>query len=569
VAALRLLLERAGQIVTPLQLRQSLWGNLHVTEDSVPKCVSSLRARLEPEDCIQTVYKRGYRLTVEVRPYGGTPASTLPRLAILPFATEFSVPEHLGWSIAEETMARLTGARHPAVSVLAQDSIFTLAHRGLCAHEIGTMLRADLVLTGTLRTLPGRYRLRAEMIRVLDGTRIWVEDLLVERNRIAGLALELFNRLTFRMNAGQELVPVSGPGRGVRPRALGWNDASLTISAAASPDSERTAGSEQREAYEIFQRAHFEWQTLERHRMQDGLQHLLRATDLDPSLVAARVDLVNLCVTQAFFGFMAPAVAAEIVRSASQPLAVLHGPARAMLPGAGWVSFHVDHDLPTALWAFSQSSDLPHDPWTTRARVMFALSRHRFGEAIELLRAVIELDPFSAWLQARLAWALHLNGQAAESVECVRHLIAQFPEHESVRLYGAIILSFNGEAARGVELASGLAQRLPYFDLATAVHAYALACANRGDEARAILERLQWLSRERFVLSSFTPAVYVALGDYQAALAEIQSSAKSRCPWFFQMLADPRLKPLRGNPEFEELRGILAHMEAEAATGLE
>ena len=30
------------------------------------------------------------------------------------------------------------------------------------------------------------------------------------------------------------------------------------------------------------------------------------------------------------------------------------------------------------------------------------------------------------------------------------------------------------------------------------------------------------------------------------------------------MLADPRLKPLHGRPEFEQMRGILAKMEAEA-----
>jgi len=48
LAALRLLLAHAGQIVSPLQLRQALWGDVHVTADSVPKCLSSLRARLEP-----------------------------------------------------------------------------------------------------------------------------------------------------------------------------------------------------------------------------------------------------------------------------------------------------------------------------------------------------------------------------------------------------------------------------------------------------------------------------------------------------------------------------------------
>ncbi|MGP8174828.1 MAG: winged helix-turn-helix domain-containing tetratricopeptide repeat protein [Terracidiphilus sp.] len=620
LAALRFLVAHAGQIVSPLQLRQALWGNVHVTADSVPKCLSSLRARLEPEKCIQTVYKRGYRFSAEVTRHGAETVSALPRLAILPFAAAFTLPEHLGPIIAEETITLLTNEPHPVVSVLARDSVFTLASRGLTAHQIGEMLKADLVLTGTLRELPSQFRLRAEMIRVEDGAQLWVEDLLVPQSQIAGLESELVKRLVFRLSTG---VPGDGslsqwwstgvPGDAQMEPTLSqrWNTEDLSISAAAAPalDSESAprhrrpqrqvfvagvehrgpqrqnlvAGAENLEAYKIFQRAHYEWQTMQRHRMQDSLQHLLRAIELDPSLMAARVDLVNLCVTQAFYGYMPPAVAASQVRRAAESGSPATGLGRwgdesgssatphlplspeALLPGLGWVSFHVDHDLPAALQAFSLSAHLPHDPWTTRLRVMFALSRHRFAEAIEMLRAVIQLDPFSPWLHARLAWALHLAGQAAESVECIRHALSLFPDNEGAHLYGSMILAFNGEAARGTGLAQDLAQRLPHFDLATAVQAYALAREGRADEARAILERLQWLSRERFVLNSFTPAVYVALGDLDAALAELRASAGARCPWFFQMLADPRLKPLHARPEFQEMRAVLTRMEAAAA----
>ncbi len=66
LAALKLLLAQAGQIVTHQQLKKALWGDVHVTDDSVPKCMSSLRELLAPDDCIQTVYKRGYRLFIEV-----------------------------------------------------------------------------------------------------------------------------------------------------------------------------------------------------------------------------------------------------------------------------------------------------------------------------------------------------------------------------------------------------------------------------------------------------------------------------------------------------------------------
>jgi DNA-binding winged helix-turn-helix (wHTH) protein len=550
LAALRLLLSHAGQIVTPLQLKQALWGDVHVTADSVPKCLSSLRARLEPDACIQTVYKRGYRLSAQVRPQGAAPAGALPRLAILPFAPEYGVPEHLGSTLAEGTMARLTGARHRFVSILAQDSVFTLSRRGLTAHQIGQALKADMVLAGTLRALPSHFRLRAEMIRVADGTQIWVEDLLVERSRIGGLESELVSRLAFRM--GSELPA----GHGDRPSPQDG----LSIAAAAKQED----GPRSREAYETFQRAHYEWQTLQRHRMQDGLQHLTRATELNPSLIPARVDLVNLSVTQAFYGYMPPAAAADLVRRTAKAIPDLSVRAQAMLPALGWVSFHADHDLHAALSAFSLSAHLPHNPWVTRARSMFALSRHRFAETIELLSAAIHQDPYAPWLQARLAWTLHLAGQAEASVEQTEKTLALFPEHGGANLYGAAILAYNGEAARGTRLAQDLAHRLPFFDLATAVHAYTLACEGRSDEARGILERLQWLSRERFVLSSFTPAAYVALGQHDAALAELRNSAEARCPWFFQMLADPRLKPLHGRPEFDKLCAILPCMESAA-----
>ncbi|HXR40511.1 MAG TPA: winged helix-turn-helix domain-containing protein [Terracidiphilus sp.] len=585
LAALRLLLAHAGQIVTPLQLKQALWGNVHVTADSVPRCLSSLRARLQPDDCIQTVYKRGYRLVGEVRRFAAPPATDLPRLAIPPFATRVGVPEHLGTAIAEETIARLSNARRPLAYVLARDSVFTLALRGLTAQQIGEALKADLVLVGTLRAFPTLFLLRVEMIRIVDGIQIWVEDLFVDRSKITGSETELINRLNFRLGSVS-----TGSVAGVAPVAreavlpaeaadalptlqdtqalassLKWGAEARSISAAAGPEPESESSPMRREAYEAFLRGHHEWQTLQRHRMQDGLQHLMRATELDPSLIAAKVDLAHLCVTQALYGFMSPAAAADLVHRTAESVPDFPLQGESILPALAWVNFHFDHDLPGALWAFELSAHLPHDPSITRARSTFALSRRRFPEAIALLRAAIQLDPFSPWLQCRLAWAYHLSGQAEESVAQIERVVRLFPEHEGTAFYGSLILAFNGDPVRAAQLGQNLVQREPYLDLAAACHAYALACGGRTTEAQAILERLQWLSRERYVLKTFTPAVYVALGDLDAALTELRAANEARCPWFFQMLADPRLKPLHGQPEFEQLQAILSRMEATAA----
>ena len=196
---------------------------------------------------------------------------------------------------------------------------------------------------------------------------------------------------------------------------------------------------------------------------------------------------------------------------------------------------------------------------------MFSLSRYRFAEAIAMLRAALQQDPYAPWLHSRLAWAFHLDGQAEESVRQTRHALALFPDNEGAAFYGAMILACNGEAAHAAELAQNLVKLSPYFDLASAVHAYALACDGRPSDARAILERLQWMSRERFVLNAFNAAVHVALGDHDAAIAELRTANQIIGAWFFQMLADPRLKPLRSHPEFVEMQSILPRMEAAAA----
>lgn len=551
LAALRLLLTRAGRIVTPQEMRKVLWGEVHVSPDSVTKCVSSLRARLQLEDCIQTVYKRGYRFTANVVQHAGGAEFERLRLAIVPFATGQGVPQYLGSSVAEETAAGLTQARHPVVSVLAQDSVLTLAGRGLSAKQIGAALHADFVLTGIIRAIPSQYRLVAEMIRVRDGVQVWAEDVLVSRRRIAGLELELAARLNFRLNTALATrLPV--------PETEGF---SIAASAQPTAGEAQDQGEQLLQAYESFQSGRQQWRSMQPHNMQESVEHLSRAIELDPSLNGARVDLANVCVAQAIYGYMDPALAAATARNAAEPIA---GQAVAILPALGWISFHYDHDLQSALQAFALSSHLPHDPWTTRARSFFALSRQRFDEAIQILRDAIALDPFSPWLHGRLAWALHLAGNTQESLAQALHALEQFPHEVPANFYGSLVLAYNGEAKRAVEIAQNVESRMPQLDLALSAEAYALARQGRVEEARGVLEQIEWRSRERFTLTAFNPAVYVELGAPDEALKVLRASMESRCPWFFQMLADPRLKSLRGRPDFEELRAVPAHMEAQA-----
>ena len=122
------------------------------------------------------------------------------------------------------------------------------------------MLHAELLLTGQLLATPGRHRLRAEMIRVEDGAPLWVEDLIAEREQMVELAGELVSRVI--RGCTRERFPF-------RPRPR------RRLKRETSPA--------QREAHDLYLRAHHEWQSMERHRMQDAMGRLLRAIELDPA----------------------------------------------------------------------------------------------------------------------------------------------------------------------------------------------------------------------------------------------------------------------------------------------
>ena len=130
-------------------------------------------------------------------------------------------------------------------------------------------------------------------------------------------------------------------------------------------------------------------------------------------------------------------------------------------------------------------------------------------------------------------------------------------------------MSLNGRADKAAKIAGELVRRAPYFDIASAAYAYALARNGQRGEAQEVLERLQWLGRERFVLRTFTAAAFAEMGSVEEAVEELHAADANRCPWFFQQLADPRLEPLQGHPAFEQMKQALAKMESAVAENLE
>ncbi len=537
LAALRVLLANPNRIVSPSQFKEILWPDVHVTADSVPRCLSSLRSHLGPGVQIRTIYKSGYRLESPVHRHAAAPQDTLPRLAILPFTIGLCVPEHLGPAIAEEAATHLAALQPPIVRVLPRDSILALTALGLAADEIGRKLAADLVLAGTLQASTLFLRLRVEMIRTSDGAQIWFEDLLAPRERPALLVQRLLDRLANRLGGR---VPLS-----------------LSASIEDVADEESAAV-----AFDAFLLGRFEAQSGDPNRMSHAIELLRKAADFNRDTLAAHLELVQLTIDQCLFGYSSPLDAADQIRPTADSIPETAPSSSAILPALGWIMFHVEHQLPFALRMLNGESPVDHSGWPTELRVMLALSRRRFDEAEIFLDHALRDDPFAPTLHILLAWTHHLAGDTKTSLNQAQQCLDLFPRDERAQLCAAIIFAFNYDSRNAADLAHDVSQRRPNLDIAAAVEAYALARAGRRKEATTILERLQWSGRERYVLRAFTAAAYAELGDIDGAIAELQAAEQARCPWFFQTLADPRLKSLHGNCEFIRMRQHLESMEA-------
>jgi len=562
---LRLLIARAGQVIPAKEIREAVWGEVHVSTDSLPRCISSLRTRLDSPDCIQTLYKRGYRFNLPVTSSPAERSSakfverraarfcSVSRLAILPFATGGGVPEYFGPGIAEQTIFRLSRTRNGVVDVVARDSVFNLAMRGGTAQEVATELFADLAITGTIVALPQHFRLRAEMIRVVDATQLWSEDFLVPHDLLSHADIRLARQITARIRdvfVGPVAPVISRP---------------LSPSAAAST---RHNGARRSQAYALYMQACAQWNTLELHQMQDAIRGFHQAIDLDESLLAARVRLMHAYLEHSSLGYMRADLAAELARKQaeivqSQSQSTNGHSVHAAL---GWIHCHHDRDFASARTAFSRSQHTGYNRWNIAYQVHFALAQSRCSEAVDLLRAAVVSDPYSPFIHGLLTWALHLAGDANAALEQAEHSLVLFPDRLPVTFFSAIVFAAAGNAtgtasgsyaAQATELATRLIQSSPSFDAGYATLAYAQARQGRIIEAGALLDRQHRLSRERFVMSSFHAPALVELGEIDAAIEALTTADEQHCPWLFELLGDPRLQPLHGEPEFERLRNLI------------
>jgi DNA-binding winged helix-turn-helix (wHTH) protein/TolB-like protein len=231
---LHMLLERDGAIVTRDEIRARLWPDTHVEFDtSLHFCVRQVRAALRDSGSepryVQNVPRRGYRLAGGVTRLGELPAAAdvmaafswrrRLRRGMLVAAVALTIATAAWYSrglparatpiriaimafeapVAESALESLSTIAGDTVEIVGPTT--TSAYRGSGAdiRRLAADYRVDFVLNGRPLGAGAESRLLAELIRVSDGTHVWVrpyEDLADRRRVGREIAREVARALT-------------------------------------------------------------------------------------------------------------------------------------------------------------------------------------------------------------------------------------------------------------------------------------------------------------------------------------------------------------------------------------
>jgi adenylate cyclase len=227
---LKLFLERPGRLITKDELLKSVWPTVIVTEDSLTRCISELRAALhdEQQTIIRTVPRRGYIFTPTVTTQnpgataspvaaqhspggihegstavasrgflahprwwaGGATAIGLiltaalwlqlssrpatdekPSIAVLPFNNLGSGYQHIAEGLSEDVGSGL--AKFRELLVIADNSAAVYREKPIDIKQIGRELGVRYLVQGSVRSDGERIRITAQLIDAASGARIW------------------------------------------------------------------------------------------------------------------------------------------------------------------------------------------------------------------------------------------------------------------------------------------------------------------------------------------------------------------------------------------------------------
>jgi serine/threonine-protein kinase len=459
----------------------------------------------------------------------GRPANAagVKSLAVLPFKPLVAEgrDEALELGMADTLIAKLSNIADVTVRPLSAVRRYGgLEQDPLAA---GRQLGVEAVLDGTVQRSGDSVRVTARLVRVGDGRQLW-------EGRFDAPFTDIFSvQDSISERVATALVPRLG---GEERRRL------------------TKRNTENIEAYQLYLKGRYHVLKLTPADNQKSVSYYQQAIAVDPSYALAYFGLAQAYSSRAISGEQPATEWFPKAKAATLKALELDDQLAEAYASLGYILFWYEWDWNEAENRFRRALELnPNSAETHMGYALLLSNTGRHTEARAEIKRAREHDPLNLLIAGQEGQTLLHAGRADEALDSLRKIIELDPNFWFAHMIASSAYTEKGMYTEAIAEARKAKESYGSSSRASALLSYALAKSGRRAEARAELEGLLRLSKERN-LSPFNIALaYNGLGETDEALAWLWRGIEQRDPKMTLLKVDPKWNNLRSDPRFQDL----------------
>ncbi len=455
-------------------------------------------------------------LALSTRGHSSPPVTSV---VVLPFQ-DYSPgrdAEYLAAGVTEELTNQL--AQDRALRVVARTSAWVFKDKGVDVREIGKRLNVGAALEGSLAKDGNSLRITAQLNRTSDGYHLWSRSYVAQFSDLGKVQAEIGSA-----------VESAVTGRGAPAEE-------------AAPDPE---------AHDYFLQGSFQLARQTPESLDKSLELFQKAADKDPGYVAAWRGIARAEISRIHFTVEAPKPAFERARQALQrALEIRPGDAETLGQLAD-IDYVYYWDWPRAEKEFQQAVERGARAPTYSYYGWSLATRGRFDEAWKQFELAQDLDPLGAGPRFNRALALLLDRRFDEARRIFQESIDSNISPLDAHLMLGVTAVYEHNCAEAATQFEWFAKRLqaPIANFGLALGA---ACAGNNPQAAEYIARAESGAGKGFVSPYQMAMAHAAVGNADAAFADLQKSADAREGQIFYIKYDPIFDGIRKDRRMNEI----------------
>ncbi len=452
----------------------------------------------------------------------GGSSKQINSIAVLPFQNSSgnADSDYLSDGLAESLIYRLS--QLPDLKVSPVSSVIRYKGKEFDAQKIAAELGVTAVMSGRMTQRGDNLTISVELIDAANNKILWGEqydrkmsDLLATQREIAAAIAE---KLQIKL-AGTET-------KGITKKYTNNN-----------------------EAYQLYLKGRFYFARRSDEDIRRSIDLFQQAIKLDPNFALAYVGIGEAWAVMPSYPYMSPKEAMPQAKAAVAKALEIDQDLPEAHTVAGIIAATYDWDWTKAEGEFKRSLELDPNLALTHYRYawVYLSPMGRHDEAIAEMKRAMELEPLSLVQGANFAGVYIYARQFDNALDIAKKTYDLDPNMVTGQNWMCHSYTMKGMYAESLSISEKSMQS--NVSLLAAL-SYAYAKTGRRQEAEAVISKWKEDEKTKYIADYWLAITYAALGEKDAAFAELEKAYQSR-DWFFQRIkVDPFLDPLRDDPRF-------------------